>query len=742
MVVFAKSSPLNSPQSLLDHTADVVNNAKKLKTLYGTFDFLGENEQYFWDALVLVSTAHDLGKLASPFQYEISKNINSGRRKACPDLPLINTVVLQQQAQNIPTVPHNILSPSFVIDEISQFPKHLRKYLYQAIAFHHNRGINFLDNYNWGFVKDAINNDLKGVVKNSTEIKQLLSKEPNLKPGYLEELLDSDDSAHSQFYVMLKGLLHRADYCASAGVEISINAPNYNTNAICNNMAKNYPDNWQSKLLKDNFNQNVVLEAGTGMGKTEFALSWTAGSKTFYTLPIRTSVNAIYERVKDAFTLTSDQVGLLHSDVASYLLSSIDNTEKDSMDTTFESIDIMYNLSMPISISTADQLFTSVFHYPGYERIYSIMTNAKIVVDEIQAYDPQIIAAILYGLVDFSKYGAKFCIITATLPEFCLDYLNGEIPDIKKPPIQYKILPRHKIQVENQQISADIVINIIKQKRKDSKKFLIILNTVDAAISLKQELEERNYNPNLLHARFIYEDRYEKENNKNNGILHVSEGIWITTQVVEASVNIDFDVLITEISTMDSQIQRWGRIWRNRDKLYDKDDPNIFITTNPSDKGNVYDTDLVEQTQSILETKQNLFLSDKDEYDLFHSIFSTDSLHNTEYLEAFYRSIDLLKRGYTTENKKKAQELFRDIPNISAIPLSVYLKYKKLIDEKLDILSHENKKEKSLARVAIKNKTVSFRHKQNISSKLEPLDDVRKIYTVDLDYSFDYGLQF
>lgn len=106
---------------------------------------------------------------------------------------------------------------------------------------------------------------------------------------------------------------------------------------------------------------------------------------------------------------------------------------------------------------------------------------------------------------------------------------------------------------------------------------LIITNTVNKAIDIFLELQELKVeNINLLHSRFIYNDRSAKEfkikkfseNRKENGI-------WITTQIVEASLDIDFDYLYTEMSTLDSLFQRLGRCYRSRE--YDGQDANVHI---------------------------------------------------------------------------------------------------------------------------------------------------------------------
>ena len=91
--------------------------------------------------------------------------------------------------------------------------------------------------------------------------------------------------------------------------------------------------------------------------------------------------------------------------------------------------------------------------------------------------------------------------------------------------------------------------------------------TPDGLKALEDELQELKVeNINLLHSRFIYNDRSAKEfkikkfseNRKENGI-------WITTQIVEASLDIDFDYLYTEMSTLDSLFQRLGRCYRSRE---------------------------------------------------------------------------------------------------------------------------------------------------------------------------------
>lgn len=91
-------------------------------------------------------------------------------------------------------------------------------------------------------------------------------------------------------------------------------------------------------------------------------------------------------------------------------------------------------------------------------------------------------------------------------------------------------------------------------------------NTVNYAIELYQQLQEYTDRVGLLHSRFIRKDRKKLEQEildfaPNDPNRKENHGIWISTQIVEASLNIDFDVLYTEMCSIDSLLQRMGRVY-------------------------------------------------------------------------------------------------------------------------------------------------------------------------------------
>ncbi len=395
MVVYAKSNG----ETLEKHTNELLTLLKELKETRDTDIFNRIPSKYrdsFWHYLELACKFHDTGKLHICFQNSMLKRLKQ---------PLL------LNNNHIKDIPHNLLSPSFMMYEISKIQdKNTQNCLLAAVAFSHSRRIEefTLDDRDWKPVIEAINNDL---AKRSDELKDFssrfeitLSNPP--QSNYLRRIQQWKDyemkTEEEIFYLFLKGFLHKLDYSASGGTKIEIPYQSTDNTAIVKNyltQKKNVPleDIWQESLAITNKGKNVILQAGTGSGKTEFSLFWAGNRKCFYTLPVRTSVNSMYERIRK--TYDSSNVGLIHSDALFYIYgrSKINNTNEDSEEYSLKDVYNSRQLAMPINISTADQLFTAVFKYPGFEKIYSTLAYSTLVVDEIQSYDPDMVAVIFIG---------------------------------------------------------------------------------------------------------------------------------------------------------------------------------------------------------------------------------------------------------------------------------------------------------------------------------------------------------
>ena len=261
----------------------------------------------------------------------------------------------------------------------------------------------------------------------------------------------------------MKGLLHRLDHCSSAWIPVEDETKNEISKFVEEFMKKqDFDPNDLQQFAKENQNKNIMVIGSTGIGKTEAALLWSNHDKTFFTLPLRISINAIYDRIKE--TIGYEHVGLLHSTAVDYLDDKNEENE-------FEKIKQARNLYEKITTCTIDQIFPFVFKYRGYEKIYATLSYSKVVIDEIQAYSPEIVAVILKGLQMINNLDGKFMVMTATLPRIYKDKL-GKM-GIKFEYNEFiKDTVRHKIQLVDSVINQDI--EEIKENSKNKKVLIIV----------------------------------------------------------------------------------------------------------------------------------------------------------------------------------------------------------------------------------------------------------------------------
>jgi len=147
-----------------------------------------------------------------------------------------------------------------------------------------------------------------------------------------------------------------------------------------------------------------------------------------------------------------------------------------------------------------------------------------------------------------------------------------------------------------------------------------------------------------------------------------STGIWITTQIVEASLDVDFDELYTEMCFLDSLFQRMGRCYRIR--RYTGEEPNVHIfTANSSGIGSVYDADIVKMSLDALQEFQNRIILESEKMLMVERLYSKENLKNTSFLKKFNEAISFFDNQLFFETEsQKAQKMLRNICSQEAIP--------------------------------------------------------------------------
>lgn len=710
---YAKSKPL---ETIKEHTDNLLKNLKILKKIYikEIEKVININKDRFWELLEIICKYHDIGKVYTPFQNIILNEIGK------------KTI---ETKFSYDVIKHEQISPIFVPAEKYNLTKEEKLLVYQAIYYHHEREEKEISST---YVEEIIEKDIKPRLKEiKKEFRYEIKEEPdNTFIKYVRNRIKQEDKLYIE-YCFLKGLLHRLDHSSSANLKIEDdtleNIADFTDEFI---IGKNSKPNELQEFSKKNKDENLVVIGSTGIGKTESALYWSNEGKTFFTLPLRTSINAIYDRIED--TIGYKHIGLLHSTAIEYL------EEKDEFKNEEEKYNQAKNLCEKITTCTIDQIFPFVFKYKGYEKMYATLGYSKIIIDEVQAYSPEIVAIIIKGLEMINKIGGKFMLMTATLPRIYKEELENKGINFKFK--EYlKTVKRHKIKLEEKEIIENL--ENIKEKAKN-KKILIIVNTVNKAIEIYLKLKKDNTkNINLLHSRFIYNDRINKEkrikefsDNKNE------KGIWITTQIIEASIDIDFDYLYTEMSTLDSLFQRLGRCYRNRE--YKEKEENIYIyTKNASGIKYIYDEEINKKSIELLKKYDKKLLEEKTKVELVDKLYSKEMLEGTKFLNTFKSGIKTLENilDYKT-SKKIAQKLLRNIENINIIPKNIY-------EQNIDVFKEYEKEKKNYKRKSeLKRKvdklTVSITEKTKwkIQDKLTENPYYKQTLIADLKYNGEVGL--
>ncbi len=710
---YAKSNPI---ETVKEHTDKLLENLEILKRTYGAkiVQEIDMTEERFWQLMEIICKYHDVGKVYSGFQNEIRKNIGE---------PLLQTRFNNEQMK------HEQISPMFVPYKEYELTKTERKLVYQAIYYHHER--NTTMHIDRELLNEIIEEDIQ---PNISQIEnELQIKIPELKTTYLgmvegqSRITEFDDIYKD--YCIIKGLLHRLDHCSSAWIPVEDDTKDEISEFVEKFMDnQDFEPNDLQQFAKVKQNKNIIVIGSTGMGKTEGALLWSNNDKTFFTLPLRISINAIYDRIKEK--IEYEHVGLLHSTAVDYL------DEKDE-ENEFAKIEQARNLYEKITTCTIDQIFPFVFKYRGYEKIYATLSYSKVIIDEIQAYSPEIVAVILKGLQMINNLNGKFMVMTATLPRIYKERLDEmgikfEYNEFIKDTI------RHKIQLVDSRIEQDI--EEIKENSKN-KKVLIIVNTINKAIEMYKKLKDENIsNVNLLHSRFIQADRSEKEEKiKEFSKNRNKAGIWITTQIVEASLDIDFDMLYTEMSTLDSLFQRLGRCYRSREYDGNRQNVKIYIK-DTSGVGYIYDREIYEKSIDLLSPYNEEILKERVKIDLVDKLYSKEMLQGTEFYKKFKESFKILDNiiDYDT-SKKDAQHILRDIDNIDVIPKIIY-------DEKLNLFAeYESEKEKK-KKYELKRKidklfiSINSKNKWKLNKFITECPYVKGKYIIDTKYDKKIGL--
>ena len=568
-----KNGEVTKTQNLQLHTAWVIEEALKLideKTLDKVSKISGFEKSKMRDLIFFSAYFHDMGKATKEFQNTIREGTKSY---------------------------HSLYSASVLVGiedfDFVEGERYINLLLVVALTHHtllpygvKDVEFEFLDEAEEFFsgYKKSYENYLKKSCKYSFEF----DIENNMKVELeaIEDELQYIKSKHKlrMLYTYVSGILNLADWLASArfsgtttpvSFQVKPNKEEFMTHLSFDKL-REFQDN------SSNSSKSVLVEIPTGEGKTEASLLWAINnldnnnSKIIYTLPTQTTSNKLYERVQNFFD--KNECGLIHSSAKIFLEKKYER-ENGEVDDIFKS-DFLLSKSFnkPVTVSTIDSLLKYFINIGRFNIATKNFLNSVVIIDEVHAYDFKLMGFLKRFLELCKEMDVKVCLMSASIPNQLKKLLGiNDYPLIT----QKELFEKKANKIIKKEIFLDNDLDFIVEKFEEQKNILIIRNTVKNTTHTYRELKSLGVDTIILyHSTFKKRDKRKKEELIFKKLKDKKPFILVATQIVEVSLDIDFDVMFTDNAPIDSLIQRFGRVNRKK-SLEKKGEIFIYQVKNP-----------------------------------------------------------------------------------------------------------------------------------------------------------------
>ncbi|MDF2953872.1 MAG: CRISPR-Cas type I system-associated endonuclease/helicase Cas3 [Thermodesulfobacterium sp.] len=400
------------------------------------------------------------------------------------------------------------------------------------------------------------------------------------------------------------------------------------------------------------FKENILLELPTGFGKTFLGLAYalkTKRNKILYTLPVTTIIEDVYENSLKKY-IDENQLEWYTS---KYLV--LKSLKKGDLEESAY-LEAKY-FEKSIIITTLDQLLFSFLGVDRYPLKEALIYDSCIILDEPQLYSPLMLFLFSEFLKDY-KDDLNVIIMSATLPEFLKEKVKEYFIEPFDQHVIKSIFERfNRVNIDisylgflisNLQLNSELQKNL-RKLLSQGKKIAFIFNTVKKAQNFYNSLPI-DFPKYLFHARYIYKDRVRKLMELKNK-LNENPIVVVSTQAIEAGVNVSFDVMFRELAPFDSIIQSAGRVNRFNENfqpcsVYVFGDENDYLP---------YKKELLKITKEIL-----MNLKIRSELDLFINL--------REYWEK--------TKNYLYSAKEKANKLYESAKELR--PFAIDLEEEKI----------------------------------------------------------------
>lgn len=529
-----------------------------------------------------------------------------------------------------------------------------------------------------------------------------------------------------------------------------------------------------------------TLTAPTGAGKTFTLLALASAIQN--KLPNKTILYAL------PFLSIIEQVeSIVKNDLSCDLLSVSSKSKNEQVDALIEKLDInpeendfkellkqdfvQITFDHPLILTTFVQLFETLLSNRNSTLLkLPNFSNRIFLIDEIQALPPRLYIFFAAWLDAFCKKWNSFAILsTATMPKMDFE-IKPHIEESQKPEKLFKEylanLPcelldyqkffafnsfnRYKINLTN---SFELTIdNLVSKINEQQDSCLVILNTISESREVYERLEGDNKNIYLLNTHCVPKDRRKKIDLVKAHLKADEKVILVSTQLIEAGVDVDFPIVFRDLCPLPSLVQSAGRCNRNKklpdlgqvwffhlkpetgrsgaEKVY-KDEAKAFLTFSKKYITNdIEEKDLLSVQQQFFKTiADNLMIGD---YEIEREKLNLVQLVNEASFETLgkFKLINEKEFGYELQYYIPDDE-FDNEYNIAVELLKLLINSGDFQSKKLAQIQLNNQMRKIGERLI----TIRIFDKNNVplSSNSEEYFNIRVLADASL-YTFEKGL--
>lgn len=575
---------------------------------------------------VFIAAIHDIGKISPCFQRMIYQNVTGFNIEEYPELKSSNPVNAKRKNKAF----HGVVTQSIIND----CKENKNKYLPIIEGMHHGFRparceLNSSENYGgeqWAKLRNDLLERLEEqFLKSKTEWPEIKTwEQANVIGGFItvadwiasggefSKLTLTDKKSDEELKLMAKNAVETAGFDSLKIVE----------NLSFKQIFEFEPRNIQTKFYDSITEPGVyILEAPMGIGKTEAALFAAykmlengLASGIYFGLPTQLTSNKIYDRVK----LFLEKIcGVNEKDVELKLLHSSAWLEEKTLGEDADVGQSWFNSSKrgilaPFAVGTLDQALMAVMNVKhGMVRAFGL-AGKVVILDEVHSYDSYT-GTILNELIDaLKKDNCTVIILSATLTSVQKENIfkvnsgakigfNEAYPlitSLSKSTDEFTEAECGSSENHNVQVSVtndtDKTLETVLEKAENGEQVLWIENTVSEAQEIYKVIGSRTSGMKiecgLIHSRFTKKYRNENESywvslyGKNAEEKRKKCGrILVGTQVLEQSIDIDADFLVTRICPTDMILQRMGRLYRHKenDSVRPKDSACSVVILSP-----------------------------------------------------------------------------------------------------------------------------------------------------------------